>query len=120
MLDKGLHSAPLTNCFRFRMHDFVKAAKVKDAADLLEEKEMKAITEKNKNLGKAEAAQLTHQQQLEMGVLKQRHKTAMDEATVNLKKEVEILSKKFKVEKKEIEKMFGLEKTDLEEAVKGW
>lgn len=103
-----------------RMHEFIKAAKVKDAADLLEEKELKAILEKNKNLGKAEAAQLSHQQKLEMDVLRQRHKTAKDEATVTLKKEVEILSKKFKVERQEMDKMHSLEKTDLEEAIKGW
>jgi hypothetical protein len=52
--------------------------------------------------------------------LKQRHKTSKDEATVNLRKEVEVLSKKFKVEKQEMEKMHGLERADLEEAIKGW
>ena len=103
-----------------RMHNFVKALKVKEAADQLEAKEMKAINEKNRSLGKSEAAQLAHQQKLEMDVLKSRHKTARDEATVTLKKDIEVLQKKFKVEKQEMEKIQSLDKTDLEEAIKGW
>lgn len=48
-----------------RMHDFIKAAKVKESADELEVKEMKAINEKNKSLGKGEAAQLAHRHKVD-------------------------------------------------------
>ncbi|GAX82480.1 hypothetical protein CEUSTIGMA_g9907.t1 [Chlamydomonas eustigma] len=103
-----------------RQHEFDKAAKVKIKADTMEAEEAALHEDAYWVKVSLEEAKLLQKQSREMDGLRTKLTSQRDEALVLQRRQIAKLSKKFRAARIELSKAQGLERVNVEIALRGW